>query len=433
MKNKEFLESKEFKIKLIASVFLLMVLVLSFFFAEKLGVAFGLNSQNENHLVSYKTLSNSNYLVEYIDVGQGNASFVSLPDGTKILIDGGSASQGEKVSNFLKSRGVSTLDYIIATHADSDHIGGLQRVLELFEVKNILRPFQISGTGTSVETFVPENHEDLKDVYAMLQEESSGGSKISRVTTKTYSDFIKSVYEETYHVGEEEFQSSVTVFYDGLTISGVGYNLEFYAPLLRDENMNLLDYSNTNGFATLGYGASDSNGASAIFSLEIFNDIFLFTGDAPFTAGGLKEIPTSGYEELDFLNSLTALEIQKLSSVSVYLAGHHGSAYSSSEALLNLINPKFCVISVGIKNSYGHPAEEVIERLTNAKTNTDSILQTSSCGTISFGSVDGTLVYATEIASDTENVSVSFYLVATVIFVFLEIIVISVRPVKRKS
>lgn len=49
----------------------------------------------------------------------------------------------------------------------------------------------------------------------------------------------------------------------------------------------------------------------------------------------------------------------------VYLASHHGSAYSSSMAFMESVNPKAVVISAGAGNSYGHPSEEVLDHIKN--------------------------------------------------------------------
>ena len=62
--------------------------------------------------------------VHYIDVGQGDCSLI-LCDGHAMLIDGGEASESSKIYAYLKAHEISYLDYIVATHAHSDHIGGL--------------------------------------------------------------------------------------------------------------------------------------------------------------------------------------------------------------------------------------------------------------------------------------------------------------------
>ncbi|MEG2119665.1 MAG: DNA internalization-related competence protein ComEC/Rec2, partial [Pseudoflavonifractor sp.] len=51
-----------------------------------------------------------------------------------------------------------------------------------------------------------------------------------------------------------------------------------------------------------------------------------------------------------------------LPDIELLVAGHHGSAYASSEELLTAVRPEYAVISVG-HNSYGHPADAALERL----------------------------------------------------------------------
>lgn len=77
--------------------------------------------------------------IVFLDVGHGDATFVRWPDKTTLLVDGGDASPfmdmgAAVVAPFLWSNGVSRLDYIVATHPDRDHVGGLTHVLERFPV-----------------------------------------------------------------------------------------------------------------------------------------------------------------------------------------------------------------------------------------------------------------------------------------------------------
>lgn len=97
--------------------------------------------------------------VEFLDVGQGDSALLTTPDGTTILIDGGgrpswtnrdsedgepaferdTRSVGERVvSEFLWSRGLDRVDYLIATHADADHIDGLNDIARNFKVRGAI-------------------------------------------------------------------------------------------------------------------------------------------------------------------------------------------------------------------------------------------------------------------------------------------------------
>ena len=110
--------------------------------------------------------------VDFLDVGQGDSALVTMPDGTTLLVDGGGNTNdaarriGETVvSEYLWWRGLSHIDFVLATHADADHIDGLNDVLKNFSVRGALiarRPsndpeFQkfsqtLTDTGTYSET-----------------------------------------------------------------------------------------------------------------------------------------------------------------------------------------------------------------------------------------------------------------------------------------
>jgi competence protein ComEC len=85
--------------------------------------------------------------VTFVDVGQGDCALIEGPEGTRILVDGGGIPSylhsdfdvGEKtVLPFLRHRGVRTLDYVVATHADEDHVRGLLSVLQKTKVRNLV-------------------------------------------------------------------------------------------------------------------------------------------------------------------------------------------------------------------------------------------------------------------------------------------------------
>ncbi|MFR7550923.1 MAG: MBL fold metallo-hydrolase, partial [Clostridium sp.] len=72
-------------------------------------------------------------------MGQGDS--ILIQDGTHfMLVDAGENDQGDTVVNYLKEQGVTSLDYVIGTHPHSDHIGGLDDVLETFPAKTVIMP-----------------------------------------------------------------------------------------------------------------------------------------------------------------------------------------------------------------------------------------------------------------------------------------------------
>lgn len=85
--------------------------------------------------------------VHFIDVGQGDATLIEL-HGYTTLIDAGPNSSAERLINYLKGEKIKNIDYVIATHPDEDHIGGMDEVLSKFKVKNFYAPKIIKNTET---------------------------------------------------------------------------------------------------------------------------------------------------------------------------------------------------------------------------------------------------------------------------------------------
>ncbi|EKE16163.1 MAG: hypothetical protein ACD_11C00029G0043 [uncultured bacterium] len=104
----------------------------------------------------------------------------------------------------------------------------------------------------------------------------------------------------------------------------------------------------------------DTNSQSVVSVLKIGNYKFLFTGDL--TAEKEEEISQKGFDI----------------SADVLKVAHHGSKYSTGEEFLKKVSPQEAIISVG-KNSYGHPAEETLEKLRSIGT---KILRTDETGDI---------------------------------------------------
>lgn len=77
--------------------------------------------------------------VHVIDVGQG-LSLLFESDDRYMLYDGGDSEYSSKVVSYLKQQSITSLDYIIASHYDSDHLNGIVGALNVFEVSNVLGP-----------------------------------------------------------------------------------------------------------------------------------------------------------------------------------------------------------------------------------------------------------------------------------------------------
>ncbi len=91
------------------------------------------------NLTDPSTTSDAEVSVHFIDVGQGDSILIKS-GGENILIDAGEAEYGDTVVAYLKSENVDKLDYVIATHPHSDHIGGLAEVISGFDVENVIAP-----------------------------------------------------------------------------------------------------------------------------------------------------------------------------------------------------------------------------------------------------------------------------------------------------
>lgn len=85
-------------------------------------------------------LSGTDIAVHVIDVGQGDCTLVQS-EGVNIMIDAGENGKGKQVAAYLEKLGVEKLDWFIATHPHSDHIGGMDEILELVGADNVMMTY----------------------------------------------------------------------------------------------------------------------------------------------------------------------------------------------------------------------------------------------------------------------------------------------------
>ena len=104
---------------------------------------------NSNNVNNVDALASNNKLnVMFLYVGQADCTFIKLGDKC-MLIDAGNNEDGENVTNYLKSIGVNKIDYLIGTHNHEDHIGGMDNIVENFDIDNLY----LSNVNTDVVNY----------------------------------------------------------------------------------------------------------------------------------------------------------------------------------------------------------------------------------------------------------------------------------------
>ncbi|MBN1051608.1 MBL fold metallo-hydrolase [Clostridium botulinum] len=165
--------------------------------------------------------------VHYIDVGQGDSELIQV-NGKNILIDAG--CNDNKALNYLKSIGVTNLDYVIATHPHEDHIGGMTSVINNFNVKEFYAP-KVAHTTRTFENMVkalqnkglkitaPNVGDTLTIGNAILQFLAPNGSKYQDLNN--YSIVCKLKYGNTSYLftGDAESLSEGEILAKQLDIS----------------------------------------------------------------------------------------------------------------------------------------------------------------------------------------------------------------------
>lgn len=340
-KTVEKISKNKYYVTFVVLMFLIIVVAAYFYRKQSAGMdSVGTESFSGQTVV--ETDAVRDLKITYIDVGQGDAVWIELPDGKNMLVDSGDrpTENREKLDRVLSSEGVAKkIDYLVATHPDSDHIGQMSYIYEKYEVGMTFRPF-VKSEKAEADAF---------------EGTFNDGISIGNETAVYYS-FLDAVRKEG---------TPWTFFYDGSDICGTAvvgdteyvYEIDFMMP----HALSLADYTKDN-----------PNNFSAIFMLRYAGRNFLFTGDIgnqSTAKRNVEKIFADAYRD----NAQADCDVLKVA--------HHGSESSSSAEFLNAVTPDYAVISCGLENKYKHPTREAIDRLivSNAK-----ILRTDLQGNVVF-------------------------------------------------
>jgi competence protein ComEC len=239
-------------------------------------------------IFALRGLSDDKLHVVFLDVGQGDAIFIQTPSGKQVLVDGG-PSETALLSQLGRHMPFwdRTLDVVILTHPEADHVTGLIAVLERYQV----------------ETVIYRDLEHESEVYARwLQLLAAEGATICS--------------------GEAGFRLTLDPGLE-MVVLHPGAELE-----------------------------DDANNNSVVTRLTYGEISVLLTGD----------IEAEVERGLVGAHRVGAIRESPLQSTVLKVA-HHGSCSSTTQAFLDAVAPEVVVISVGADNRFGHPCDEVLERL----------------------------------------------------------------------
>ncbi|MCI1946080.1 ComEC/Rec2 family competence protein [Clostridium luticellarii] len=161
---------------------------------------------NTSNVLNPKVKS-SQLLVHYIDVGQGDSELIQI-NGKNLLIDAGPNDSENKLMSYLNKQNIEKLDYVIATHPDEDHIGGMSSVIKKYEIDGFYAPRKTTDTLTFEKMIVSLKDKNMKiDVPNPLDTKLNLGENITAEIlapnsstyedTNNYSIVLKITYGDT--------------------------------------------------------------------------------------------------------------------------------------------------------------------------------------------------------------------------------------------
>ena len=315
------------KVIICLSIFLIICvgMLVSLAFSSKIEKAFGLKKT---------TVENCTFRYDVIDVGQGSASLVTFDNGEHMLIDAGTNSSEKTLVSYLKGLNITTIEYFVLTHSDSDHTGGADAIYENFGVVKTYRPFILAES---------ENYEE--DPLKPHE------SKMCVATTDDWAKCVQLMYSATYTKNGERIPSSVEIISDKVFEIKGTVGVRFFWPVSQGEYFEekIPGKCKTSGYEIIK--CDTTNDHSPIILINYYDIEIVVTGDA-----SSSKVENKVIKALRESNSLNLI-----SNVDIYVAGHHGSNSSSSKEFLEILLPSYIVVQCG--NSDKHPHESFLSRV----------------------------------------------------------------------
>ena len=154
--------------KILNTIIVLLLVLISIAYTKKELVD---NKENTNEKAVSVLKTNSNLEVYYFDVGQADSILIREND-NNILIDAGNNEDGEKLVNYLKKDlNIEKFNMVVGTHPHEDHIGGLDNVIDSFDIDTILMPNATSTSKTFENVLDSIEKKDYKITVPKINEE----------------------------------------------------------------------------------------------------------------------------------------------------------------------------------------------------------------------------------------------------------------------
>jgi len=109
-----------------------------------------------------KPQENAAIEIHFLDVGQADSILVKTPDGKSMLIDAGNNADGQEVVSYIKKQNISRIDVLVGTHPHEDHIGGMDNVINSFDIDRIYMPKVSHTTRTYEDVLTAIKNKGLK-------------------------------------------------------------------------------------------------------------------------------------------------------------------------------------------------------------------------------------------------------------------------------